>query len=149
MDRKPETLSEEEIAKILPKCDDCIAYFQAVKDHCLKKALGGYRYEGYKLVIAFSSSGQKSDDESPAPRGAEDMSLECEETANNETAVELATSVSLKEKIIAVLSKNPKGMRSGKIASLLGVSKKEVNRTLYADKESFEQEFFSWKLKAK
>ena len=50
LDRKPETLTEEEIARILPKCDDCIAYFQAVKDHCLKKALGGYRYEGYKLV---------------------------------------------------------------------------------------------------
>lgn len=48
--RKPETLSEEEIAKILPKCDDYIAYFQAVKDHCLKKALSGYHYEGYKLV---------------------------------------------------------------------------------------------------
>ena len=50
LEKKPDTLSEDEIAKILPKCDDYIAYFQAVKDHCLKKALSGYRYEGYKLV---------------------------------------------------------------------------------------------------
>lgn len=47
---KIELLSEQEIAEIMPKCDDYIAYFQAVKEHCLKKALGGYHYEGYKLV---------------------------------------------------------------------------------------------------
>lgn len=47
---KIELLSEQEIAEIMPKYDDYIAYFQAVKEHCLKKALGGYHYEGYKLV---------------------------------------------------------------------------------------------------
>ena len=34
----------------MPKCDDYITYFQAVKEHCLKKALSGYHYKGYKLV---------------------------------------------------------------------------------------------------
>ena len=47
---KIELLSEQEIADIMPKCDDYIAYFQALKEHCLKKALSGYYYEGYKLV---------------------------------------------------------------------------------------------------
>ena len=60
---------------------------------------------------------------------------------------ETVPQVSLKERIVEVLQENPKGLRSGKIASLLGVSKKEVNRTLYANKYCFEHVLFVWHLK--
>lgn len=50
LDRNIDTLTEEEIAEILPKCDDYIAYFEKVKEHCLKKAIKGQKYAGFKLV---------------------------------------------------------------------------------------------------
>ena len=50
LDRNIDTLSEEEIAGILPKCDDYIAYFEKVKEHCLKRAIKGQKYAGFKLV---------------------------------------------------------------------------------------------------
>ena len=70
-------------------------------------------------------------------------------SAVTEKAADIVANVSLKDRIIAVLRENPKGLPSRKIASLLHVSKKEVNRTLYADKNSFEQVFLSWRLKMK
>lgn len=51
-------------------------------------------------------------------------------------------------RIIKVLRDNPKGLKSGKIAQLLGVSKKEVNIELYANKSKFSMDiFFTWKIK--
>lgn len=50
LDKKIETLTEEEITQILPKCDDYIAYFEKVKEHCLKRAMNGHKYPGFKLV---------------------------------------------------------------------------------------------------
>ena len=50
LDRNIDTLTEEEIAGILPKCDDYISYFERVKEHCLKKAIKGQKYAGFKLV---------------------------------------------------------------------------------------------------
>lgn len=50
LERNIDTLTEEEIAGILPKCDDYIAYFEKVKEHCLKKAIKGQKYAGFKLV---------------------------------------------------------------------------------------------------
>ncbi len=50
LNRKIETLTEEEITEILPKCDDYIAYFEKVKEHCLKRAMNGHKYPGFKLV---------------------------------------------------------------------------------------------------
>lgn len=50
LERNIDTLTEEEIAGILPKCDDYIAYFEKVKKHCLKKAIKGQKYAGFKLV---------------------------------------------------------------------------------------------------
>lgn len=43
-------LTEEEIGKILSKCDECISFFNDIKEHCLKKAINGYHYDGFKLV---------------------------------------------------------------------------------------------------
>lgn len=50
LERNIDTLTEEEIAEILPKCDDYIAYFEKVKEHCLKKAIKGQKYTRFKLV---------------------------------------------------------------------------------------------------
>ena len=51
-------------------------------------------------------------------------------------------------KICELVLKNPKGLKSGKIASLIGLSKKEVNRILYSNKNMFTVDIlFTWKLK--
>ncbi len=50
--------------------------------------------------------------------------------------------------ITDLLKKNPRGMKSGKIAEYLHVSKKEINKILYANKDKFAVDFFFyWKLK--
>lgn len=55
--------------------------------------------------------------------------------------------LSLKDKVIAVL-KDTHNMKASKIASVLGISKKEVNQVLYANNDVFIKDFFSnWKLK--
>ena len=52
------------------------------------------------------------------------------------------------DRIIKVLQDNPKGLKSGKIAELLGVSKKEINKELYSNKSKFSVDiFFTWKIK--
>ena len=54
----------------------------------------------------------------------------------------------LVDRIVKALQDNPKGLKSGKIAELLGTSKKEINKTLYANKDKFSVDiFFTWKLK--
>ena len=56
--------------------------------------------------------------------------------------------IPLLDRIIKVLEESPKGLRSGKIADLLGTSKKEINKVLYANKSKFSVDiFFTWKLK--
>lgn len=56
--------------------------------------------------------------------------------------------VPLVDRITKLLNDNPKGLKSGKIAEQLGVSKKEINKTLYANKDKFKVDiFFTWKLK--
>ena len=76
-----------------------------------------------------------------------DMASVSDNSAEAEKETEPVATMPLKDRIIGVLRQNPKGMRSGKIASLLGASKKEVNRILYANRDSFEQDFLSWRLK--
>lgn len=49
--KKPELMSDEEIAAVLPKLDTVIAYVDAVKEYALKKAVEhGFRWRGFKLV---------------------------------------------------------------------------------------------------
>ena len=56
--------------------------------------------------------------------------------------------LSLKDQIVKVLRESGKGMKSGKIADILGVSKKEINKILYANRDVFVSDFFfNWKLK--
>lgn len=63
-------------------------------------------------------------------------------------AVESDEDIPLIDRIIKILQDNPKGLKSGKIAELLGVSKKEVNKELYANKSRFNVDiFFTWKLR--
>ena len=45
-------LSNEEIEAILPKLDEIIDYVTDLKDYCLKKAISGHKWSGYKLVVS-------------------------------------------------------------------------------------------------
>lgn len=46
----PPELDDSEIADILPKLDDLLAWGADIKDYALQKALSGTHFEGYKLV---------------------------------------------------------------------------------------------------
>ena len=46
----PPTLDETEIAAILPRIDDLIAWANDIKEHALQQALSGTDYPGFKLV---------------------------------------------------------------------------------------------------
>ena len=50
----PAQLSETEIALILPRIDELIAWGNDVKEHALKKAIAGTEFPGYKLVAGRS-----------------------------------------------------------------------------------------------
>ena len=47
---KPEFMTDEEIEAILPKLDSVISYIDSIKEYCLKKALEGKKWRGYKIV---------------------------------------------------------------------------------------------------
>ncbi|MCD7708668.1 MAG: DUF2800 domain-containing protein [Clostridiales bacterium] len=47
---EPATLSDEEIAEILPRIDELTAWAADVKDFALAQALAGVHYDGFKLV---------------------------------------------------------------------------------------------------
>lgn len=46
----PNTLSDAEIERVLPYLDDLISYAEDVKEFCLKRAVKGHRWSGFKLV---------------------------------------------------------------------------------------------------
>lgn len=46
----PDNLGDTEIAAILPRIDDLIAWGNDVKEYALQKALSGTEYQGYKVV---------------------------------------------------------------------------------------------------
>lgn len=48
--QRKNTLTDDEIAEILPKMDELIAFAQDIKDFALKRALNGYKWKGLKLV---------------------------------------------------------------------------------------------------
>ena len=73
-----------------------------------------------------------------------DGDLDVEEAPQNET---VRDDNSLEDKIVSLLKSNPKGMSAKKIAKSLSISKKEVNKVLYENKNKFTQDFLSWKLK--
>ncbi len=50
----PATLGEDEIAALLPRLDDFIAWANDIKAFALQKALGGTHFDGYKVVAGRS-----------------------------------------------------------------------------------------------
>ncbi len=79
----------------------------------------------------------------------EPVEVSMEQAADNvaKEIVPDSRQVSLSDRIVELLSKS-KPMKSGKIADILGVAKKEVNHTLYANNDKFVKDiFFNWKLK--
>ena len=73
-----------------------------------------------------------------------DADLDIEATTQSKTA---SDDNNLEERIITLLKTNTKGMSSKKIAKALSVSKKEVNKVLYENKNKFTQDFLSWRLR--
>lgn len=47
---KPEFMTDEELEAILPQLDSVISYIADIKEYCLKKALEGKKWRGYKVV---------------------------------------------------------------------------------------------------
>lgn len=58
----PSELSDEEIAIILPRIDDLIAWGGDVKEHALQRAISGTHYPGYKVVAGRSVTKYTNDD---------------------------------------------------------------------------------------
>lgn len=52
--RQPPELTDEEIALVLTKIDDLVAWSNDVKEYALSQALSGKHYEGFKLVAGRS-----------------------------------------------------------------------------------------------
>ena len=50
--KKPELMTDREIQEILPRLDDFITFATDLKEYCLKKALNGKKWNGFKLVEA-------------------------------------------------------------------------------------------------
>lgn len=71
-----------------------------------------------------------------------------EEEIVEEAPVQSEDKVSDVDRIVEVLTGEKRGMKAGKIADLLDMTKKEVNKILYAHKELFVSDFFkNWKLR--
>ena len=58
----PTELTNEEIAAILPRIDELIAWGNDVKDHALEQALAGTHYPGFKVVAGRSVTKYINDD---------------------------------------------------------------------------------------
>lgn len=82
----------------------------------------------------------KSDDEEV--QGTEETEVEAEPDE------EIFQPISDKEKIVDLLRKNPRGLKSKKIAAILNISKHDVNVILYSNQGQFTKDIFGgWKLK--
>ena len=58
----PDTLNGNEIAAILPRIDQLIAWGNDVKEYALEQALAGRQYPGYKVVAGRSVSRYANDE---------------------------------------------------------------------------------------
>lgn len=88
--------------------------------------------------------------ESQTEKGIETINVEEEATQESPVLEEchVEEEISELDRIKEVLTGEMRGMKAGKIADLLHLSKKEVNRILYANKDLFVSDFFkNWKLK--
>ena len=84
---------------------------------------------------------EEENDESPSEAVAEEEIIE-------EAPVQSEDKVSDVDRIVEILTGEKRGMKAGKIADLLDMTKKEVNQILYSHKELFVSDFFrNWKLK--
>lgn len=88
--------------------------------------------------------------ESQPEKGTEIINVE-EEATQESPVLEVSNveeEISVLDRIKEILAGEMRGMKAGKIADLLDLSKKEVNRILYANKDLFVSDFFkNWKLK--
>ena len=58
----PSELTNEEIAAILPRIDELIAWGGDVKEHALQQAISGTHYPGFKVVAGRSVTKYTNDD---------------------------------------------------------------------------------------
>lgn len=93
---------------------------------------------------------EKEHEEPQPEKEAEAINAEEEDTHEAPVPEELHAEekISDLDRIKEILVGEKRGMKAGKIADLLDLSKKEVNRILYANKDLFISDFFkNWKLK--
>lgn len=139
-----------------------------------KQYRNSFDWFGYGLDA--SSNDEKADETSIQDSVSEDDSTEIEESTSEDVQEDVDESVveesehetnhemieekvdtaveddviieksSLKDRIIELLKKE-KSLKAGKIASILGVSKKEVNKELYSDNVFTKDILFNWRLK--
>lgn len=72
--QRKDTLSDDEIAEILPKLDELISFAQDMKEFALKKALNGFRWKGMKLVAGKAT--RKIKDEAAVIRICEEKGVD-------------------------------------------------------------------------
>lgn len=93
---------------------------------------------------------EKEHEESQPEKETETINVEEEATQEAPVLEEphVEEEISDLDRIKEILVGEKRGMKAGKIADLLDLSKKEVNRILYANKDLFVSDFFkNWKLK--
>ena len=73
-----------------------------------------------------------------------DTDLGTAETSQNKTD---SNDNALEDKIVSLLKLNSKGVSAKKIAKVLNVSKKDVTKILFENKDKFNQNFLLWKLR--
>lgn len=98
-------------------------------------------------------NGPKEDSENDETESEIFDEKENNDTKENEITDNIVNNTPVKtelDQIIDLLKDNPKGLRSGKIAEILGLGKKEVNKIMYSNRDKFTVDFFfNWKLKNK
>lgn len=106
-------------------------------------------YVRYQLNTMMDET-EKEHEEPQPEKEAEAINAEEEDTQEAPVPEEshAEEKISDLDRIKEILVGEKRGMKAGKIADLLDLSKKEVNRILYANKDLFVSDFFkNWKLK--
>ena len=70
----PDTLGEDEIAALLPRIDEFIAWANDIKAFALQKALDGTHFDGYKIVAGRSV--RKYTDEAAVAKAVQDAGFD-------------------------------------------------------------------------
>lgn len=106
--KRPPLLEDEEIEDILSKVDELISWATDIKDYCLQAALGGKRWQGWKLVEGRSNR-RYTDEEAAAKTVASAGYDPYEHKVMGITAMEKMLGKAKFSKLLAELIEKPQG----------------------------------------